>query len=322
MTATGGFIPPSTDEAGIGVHSVDQFVLSVPDLKRAQHFYTSFGLDVKESGDKLLLKTFGQDQCWVTVIEGPSKRLHHHSFACYAHDFEPMRMRVEKNGVKLIDPPPGFESNGFWFCDPDGILIEVKVAPKTSLDQKASGPWVSSPGGIAGAPSRSKAWVVHPKRFSHVMCFTTDIDRTIAFYSQNLGLRLSDRTEFAAFMYGIHGSNHHIIAFAKADKAGFHHCAWDVDSIDDIGIGAANMADKGYSQGWGLGRHVLGSDYFHYVRDPWGSFSEYACDIDYIPKSQKWVAGYHGEEDAYSLWGPEPPDYFGTNYEGTTSAQF
>ena len=40
--------------------------------------------------------------------------------------------------------------------------------------------------------------------------------------------------------------------------------------IDDIGIGAA-MADKGYHKGWGLGRHVLGSNYFHYVRDPWGA---------------------------------------------------
>ena len=31
---------------------------------------------------------------------------------------------------------------------------------------------------------------------------------------------------------------------------------------------------------------VLGSNYFHYVRDPWGSFAEYSCDIDYIPKEQ------------------------------------
>jgi len=28
---------------------------------------------------------------------------------------------MEKNGVELIDPPAGFESNGFWFHNPDGI---------------------------------------------------------------------------------------------------------------------------------------------------------------------------------------------------------
>ena len=75
------------------------------------------------------------------------------------------------------------------------------------------------------------------------------------------------------------------------------------------------MADKGYVKGWGLGRHVLGSNYFHYVQDPWGSFSEYSCDIDYIPKTKAWEAGHHAPEDSLSLWGPEPPDYFVMNAE-------
>jgi hypothetical protein len=60
-------------------------------------------------------------------------------------------------------------------------------------------------------------------------------------------------------------------------------------------------------QGWGLGWHVLGSNYFHYVQDPWGSFSEYSCDIDYIPRTQAWQAGYHKPEDALSLWGRSRP---------------
>jgi len=49
------------------------------------------------------------------------------------------------------------------------------------------------------------------------------------------------------------------------------------------------MANNGYEAGWGLGRHVLGSNYFHYVRDPWGSYSEYSCDMDYIPAAQPWT---------------------------------
>ncbi len=57
------------------------------------------------------------------------------------------------------------------------------------------------------------------------------------------------------------------------------------------------MADKGWTKGWGLGRHVVGSNYFHYVRDPWGSFSEYSCDIDYIPKDERWPAADHKPEE-------------------------
>ncbi len=321
MTAIRGYVPPTADEADVAIHSLDQFVLTVPDFKVAQHFYANFGLDVQESGNALGINTFGHDHRWGTVVEGPSKRLHHLSFGCYAQDLPKLRARLEKNDVQMIDPPTGFESNGCWFHNPDGTLIEVKVAPKVSPDHKDAGPWVSSPEGVAGAPLRSKAWVVRPRRLSHVLCFTPNVDRAIEFYSRNLGLRLSDRSEFVAFMHGIHGSDHHILAFAKSDAPGFHHCSWDVGRIDDIGIGAANMADKGYAKGWGLGRHVLGSNYFHYVRDPWGSYSEYSCDIDYIPKSQQWMAGNHDPEDSLSLWGPEPPDDFAANHEGPTQAQ-
>lgn len=80
-------------------------------------------------------------------------------------------------------------------------------------------------------------------------------------------------------MHGIHGSDHHLIAFSRSSAPGLHHCSWDVSDINQIGMGAMQMADKGYSRGWGLGRHVLGSNYFHYVRDPWGSYSEYSADI-------------------------------------------
>jgi catechol 2,3-dioxygenase len=75
------------------------------------------------------------------------------------------------------------------------------------------------------------------------------------------------------------------------------------------------MADKGYTRGWGLGRHVVGSNYFHYVGDPWGSWAEYGTDIDYIPADQDWQPGSHKPEDALKLWGPEPPSDFVANAE-------
>ena len=56
-----------------------------------------------------------------------------------------------------------------------------------------------------------------------------------------------------------------------------------------------------------MGRHVLGSNYFHYVRDPWGSYSEYSSDIDYIPVDCDWEAADHPGDDAFYVWGPNPP---------------
>ena len=107
-----------------------------------------------------------------------------------------------------------------------------------------------------------------------------------------------------------------LLALVKSSAPGFHHCSWDVASINDISLGAMRMHDKGWTKGWGLGRHVLGSNYFHYVRDPWGSFAEYSCDIDYIPKEENWPAGDHKPEDSFYLWGPDVPREFTINYEG------
>jgi hypothetical protein len=91
MTAIRGYVPPTADEAAIGIHSLDQFVLTVPDLKAAQHFYGNFGLDIHEDGNALGLNTFGHDHRWGSVIEGASKRLHHLSFGCYAQDLQKLR---------------------------------------------------------------------------------------------------------------------------------------------------------------------------------------------------------------------------------------
>ncbi len=277
MTAIRGYVP-ATDRPALGVHSLDHFVLAVPDLAPAQRFYSDFGLDVQAAGDALGLKTAGHDQHWGMVVEGKRKKLHHLSFGCYSDDLPYLQERAEANGIALVDPPKGFESNGFWFQDPAGLLIEIKVAAKVSPAHKTPGTWSSSPEGVAGAPVRAKAPIVRPRRLSHVLVFTPDVDRSLAFYSNIVGLRLSDRSDRVAFMHAIQGSDHHILAFAQSSGPGLHHCSWDMSGIDDIGLGAMLMAGKGYSEGWGLGRHVLGSNYFHYVRDPWGSYAEYSCD--------------------------------------------
>jgi catechol 2,3-dioxygenase-like lactoylglutathione lyase family enzyme len=298
------------------VHSLDHFNLLVPDVADAEKFYGSFGLDAKEEGGKLALYTLGHPHRWGMVAEGPRKKLNYVSFGAFEDDMPRLRERLEKMRIARLDPPKGFETNGLWFRDPDGTLIELRVAEKSSPNEKSSFEMKGGEAGCANAASRSKAHKVKPRRLAHVLIFVTDIPRTIKFYRDVLGLRLSDRSgDLIAFMHGIHGSDHHMIAFVKSDGPGLHHLSWDVGSLNDIGVGASHMADKGFTRGWGLGRHVLGSNYFHYVRDPWGSYAEYSCDIDYIPVDQDWQDGDHPPEDSFYLWGPTPPEDFAHNFE-------
>jgi hypothetical protein len=64
-----------------------------------------------------------------------------------------------------------------------------------------------------------------------------------------------------------------------------------------------------------VGRHVLGSNYFHYVRDPWGSWAEYSFDMDFVPPDLDWIARDHPPEDSFYAWGPAVPQDFITNHE-------
>ena len=103
--------------------------------------------------------------------------------------------------------------------------------------------------------------------------------------------------------------------FAKSNAPGFHHSSWDVGSLHEVGLGAEQMKDSGYTKGWGLGRHVLGSNYFYYLRDPWGSYAEYSYDIDFVPADLDWPTADHPPEDSLYVWGPAVPEDFVTNFE-------
>jgi catechol 2,3-dioxygenase-like lactoylglutathione lyase family enzyme len=316
MTEISGFIKPTRRPGELGVHSVDRFYFSVPDLAVAKSFYGEFGLEVEEDGGLLAMKTRGNPHVWVAIGEGPRKKLGHISFGAFEDDFDRFAERLQALGVKRLDPPPGVETNGLWFHDHDGNLVEIKVAAKSSPNEKSEFTEVSVGPNERGAPFRRDVARVRPRRLAHVLLFTRDVEKAVQFYTRVLGLRLSDRSgDGIAFMHGIHGSDHHMIAFVTSSAPGLHHLSWDVGSVDDIGRGAMHMLDKGFSRGWGLGRHVLGSNYFHYVCDPWGSFSEYSAGIDFVPADCDWNSGDHAPEDSFYVWGPNPPDYFTHNAE-------
>ena len=316
MTEIHGFIKPSKRPGELGIHSLDRFHFVVPDLAVAQNFYSEFGLDVGGKGNLLTLNTFDHPHCWGSVGEGSRKKHGHISFGAYEEDIGGFADRLQQMGIQRLDPPPGIESNGLWFRDHDGNLVEIKVAAKSSPDEKSHFTFRSVGPGERGAPLRSETKRTRPRRLAHVLLFTTDVRKAIEFYTRVLGMRLSDHSgEGIAFLHGIHGSDHHMIAFAKSNAPGHHHFSWDVGSVDEIGSGAMHMLDKGFAKGWGLGRHVLGSNYFHYVQDPWGSFSEYSADIDYVPVDCDWPAGDHSPDNSFYVWGPTVPGDFIHNYE-------
>ncbi|MFT3722115.1 MAG: VOC family protein [Hyphomonadaceae bacterium] len=302
----------SRREGVLGVHSLDHFSLDVTDLAEARRFFEAFGLEVKSRSGGLDLLAFGNSHVWVELNSGIQKRLDRITFGAFADDMAAFRDRLVRLGVPFTETR---EPNSLWLTDPHGIGLEIRAAPKTSPDGRIE-QTETAPRGLRGAVMRDQVSQVRPRRLSHALFFTPDIDATILFYCDVLGLRVSDHPGPVAFLHGVHGSDHHLIAFAQSTAAGYHHCAWEVGSIEEVGLGAFQMSQAGYTRGWGVGRHVLGSNYFHYVRDPWGSFAEYSFDIDYIPADIDWEAGRPSPENSFFLWGPLPPDDFVANGEG------
>src|SRR5947207_11722602 len=299
------------------VHSLHRFVFTVPDLEEAARFYTAFGLDVRRDGQRIDLYTFGHPHRWGSVYRatGP-KKLQDAGFAAYPEDPGPLKRDPATPGIHTTEPHPLADETGVWFRDPDGTAVQMLDAPKASPDtREVSEPRAVLPGKGA-APSRSTAGTVRPRRLSHILLFSSDVLRSARFYSESLGLRLSDRSaDVIAFLHGAHSSDHHMLAFAKSEGPGLHHSSWDVAALDDVGLGMQQMIDRGYPDGWGVGRHVIGSNYFRYVRDPWGSFAEYSYDIDFIPADVEWKAADNEPADSFYVWGPPVPDNLIVNHE-------
>lgn len=303
-------------ETEVGVHSIYQFGLVVPDLDEEEKFLTAFGFDVQRRDELLEIRASASDHVWAVILGGERKRLAFVSLGCYEEDLQKIKAQVAAAGGVFCDSHPAGPSGGFWFRDPDGNLVQVCAAPKTQPDQKSRMVDMNIPANVRGAPARSAAKKVGPTRLSHMALFTSDVTRSLAFYTQAVGVRLADRSgDIIAFTYGRHGSDHHLLAFLIGGGGGLHHSSWDMPNVEALGLGNTQMRAAGYDKHWGPGRHVLGSNYYNYVKDNFGQWWEYSSHIDYIEKDADWTVANFSDEDALYLWGPDLPPNFGQNVE-------
>ena len=301
----------------LGVHSLDRFNFSVPDVEQARKFYSSFGLDVREERNALHIHTHGHSHRWGSVIEGPKKKLQFISFGAFEDDLPRFRERLDALRIERIDPPPGVESNGIWFRDPDGTPIEIRVAEKSSPNEKSSTENIS-----CAARRRGRAELQH------------QAVRAAAADGAHAGLHPRHPGDDQVLQRGAGAAavgplRRHDRLHARHPRQRSSHDrvregGWARPASPELGraldqsrSGSApcRWRTRAYVAGWGLGRHVLGSNYFHYVRDPWGSYAEYSSDIDYIPVDQDWKSGDHPPEDSFYVWGPTPPADFAFNHE-------
>ena len=161
----------NTGWAKAGIHSINHFALALPDLAEAEKFMVAYGLRVDRRGTELHVRASASEHVWLKVVAGAKKSFEFLSVGCYAEDFDQIRQQVIKAGGVESVPHLVGSPDGFWFKDPDGTLLQLRVAPKMMPDSKVEMEDGNVPAGIQGAAFRSTMQKVGPSRLAHMLLF-------------------------------------------------------------------------------------------------------------------------------------------------------
>jgi catechol 2,3-dioxygenase-like lactoylglutathione lyase family enzyme len=301
----------------LGAYSL---TLEVPDIALGLAFYGDAGLVPTIAGNVATLQCQGQGRESIVLLGGfARKRLHH--ITLRADGLDEIARHVPGAGGKLVVAPEGFSDDGLWVTDPHEMLIHLVDRPADAPLEAVEPFRINQPGHVvrtrrSAILPQSAYPPAQPLRLGHILLFTPDVLASVRFVTEGLGMGLADQAQdVIAFTCARKNSEHHVIAFAKSPGVGFHHASFQLADPDAVGRAGRALVTKAGPGEWGLGRHTIGSNFFHYIQDPWGSWFEYYSDMDYIDDYALWKPSNYGMEDSLASWGPALPHDFIHNYE-------
>jgi biphenyl-2,3-diol 1,2-dioxygenase len=182
------------------------------------------------------------------------------------------------------------------FADPSGIPSEVFYGPLVMYDQ----PFHS--------PRRISGFKTGEQGLGHFVAWVDDYERTLDFYRDALGMRVSDFVRFSpapgvkmnvAFLHC--NPRHHTMAFAKlpGTPKRLHHFMLQLESLDDVGATYDLCQKQGVPIVMKLGKHTNDHMVSFYLRTPSGFNVEYGWGAREVDDST-WQVQVH---TAGSIWG-------------------
>ncbi|MCP2281005.1 VOC family protein [Nocardia amikacinitolerans] len=290
----------------MALHRLSSVTIGVPDPTATHDYYTEFGLS--PTADGWLATTDGGNQ--LRVVPAPSRRLIELVVgADDSDDLDAVQARLTALGVPLVRTADTVAAHepiaGFRAAVRIADRIHQPAVPATAYN----GPGRLARQG-ARAPGVLRTGSVRPRKLGHAVVGTVDLDATRRFFTEGLGFKLSDEIAgHGAFLRC--STDHHNVLVLQAPVNFLHHTSWQVDDVDEVGRGATAMLEGNPERHvWGLGRHHAGSNFFWYLKDPAGNFSEYYSDMDCIIDDQLWTPeAFEGAQGLFN-WGPPPPPSF------------
>jgi len=246
--------------------------LNVPDLARAEDFYTrTWHLDVAARRDgALYLRGTGADAYLLALHAGAEVQIRAVTLRARSeaalHDIAAAAARAGGRVVAPIapldDPAGGI---GLTVRDPDGRLFQI----------------------VHGDAQRADATSVkdRPQRLAHAVLNAHDVGSAQRFLEAALGFTLADRTRIMAFMNCNH--DHHSLAFGDTDNDALNHIAFLMPDLESVMRGGGRMKDAGFPIEWGPGRHGPGDNAFNYFIGPFGEVIEYTAEVEQVDDSYR-----------------------------------
>ncbi|MEB3980114.1 VOC family protein [Mycobacterium sp. 663a-19] len=290
----------------MALHRLTAVTIGVPNVAETRAYYAEFGLE--PFADGWFTTRDGGRQ--LRVVHAPTRRLIEMELGAEDEDdIERIVGDLHKIGVHADRQPRQLTA----VDSVNGVRVTVSVTGRI-VQLPAPVPVPNAPGraGRLGrrAPGVLRDGPVRPRKLGHAVLGTTDLEATRRFFVDGLGFKVSDRIkDVGAFLRC--STDHHNVLILQAPVSFLHHTSWQVDDIDEVGRGATAMLQADPARHvWGLGRHHAGSNFFWYLKDPAGNFSEYYSDLDCIVDDQLWTPEtFEGARGLFN-WGPPPPASF------------
>jgi catechol 2,3-dioxygenase-like lactoylglutathione lyase family enzyme len=287
----------------VALHRLASITIGVPNVDETSAYYEEFGL----SRDGTTFSTSdGGEQ--LRIVESPCRRLIEMSIGVDdPDDLDRANEQLTSLGVTVQREPLRVSAVEVHSC----ARVEMKVLPRISQH-----PAVVEPYNGPGRPDRQNARApgilrqepIRPRKLGHVVIGTPNAEASQRFFVDGVGFKVSDQVRGAAAFMRC-STDHHNLLLQPSPVAFLHHTSWQVEDVDEVGRGAIRMLE-GHPERhiWGLGRHFIGSNFFWYLRDPAGNFSEYYSDMDTITNDQLWTPGmWEPSLRALYAWGPDVP---------------
>jgi len=268
-------------------------VMRAPAITATKAFYTdNWGLTLAhEEPGAVWLRATGDAPFAYGLQDGPVYGIAHIDFAMDSRE-QVARLHAHATalGADVLGEPAAFDDwpggYGFEIIDPDARRLRFRAEARS----------------LPPLPEWAR-----PRKVSHVVLNSGDMDRAQDWYCTVLGFKVSDYSADQMVFLRC-ARDHHSIALVRGHYPSVNHVAFELPSIDEFMRSIGRMKEKGIVPTWGPGRHGPGNNPFAYYVSPSGFVIEFTSELQQIDEAtheaQVWPRDVPEAMDRWMTAGP------------------